>query len=535
MNIMRLFRKHKSKISFTMAVLLAVGFSGCGSASQNAAVSLTVLSASENKEIAPIITQFTKQTGIKVNMVYKGSVDIMQTLQQGNIPYDAVWPANSMWINLGDKAHKVKLQQSIMTSPVVFGVEKDLAEQLGYVGHDVTVDTILQDVKAGKLKFCMTSATQSNSGASAYIGFWYALRGNPDVLTEADLNDQTAQNQMKELLSGVNRSSGSSEWLKDLYLQGGYSAMVNYEDVIIETNKELVKQKKQPLYVVYPKDGLTIADSPLGYIDNANSAKESAFKKFQSYLLSDKVQKALQSYGRRTGTGSTVTVNEPATFNPAWGIDTSRTLNTFRMPDAGVLVDALNLYQTSLRKPSYTVYCLDYSGSMGDNGGETGVKKAMDMILNQSTAKLYFLQATPQDKIAVIAFSDSVKAEWYATGGDLSSMSTLDQNIQKLQAGGGTDIYTPVMTALQQLAGADVSQCNPAVILMTDGQSNTGRTFTNVQSTYKSIGKDIPIFSIEFGAADPTQLKQFGTLSKAALFDGRKDLVAAFKQAKSYN
>ena len=33
----------------------------------------------------------------------------------------------------------------------------------------------------------MTSATQSNSGCSAYIGFLYALLGNPDVITSESL------------------------------------------------------------------------------------------------------------------------------------------------------------------------------------------------------------------------------------------------------------------------------------------------------------------------------------------------------------
>ena len=33
----------------------------------------------------------------------------------------------------------------------------------------------------------MTSATQSNSGASAYIGFLYALLGNPDTMTKESL------------------------------------------------------------------------------------------------------------------------------------------------------------------------------------------------------------------------------------------------------------------------------------------------------------------------------------------------------------
>ena len=80
----------------------------------------------------------------------------------------------------------------------------------------------------------MTSATQSNSGASAYIGFLYALLGNPEVITEEDLQNESLKTQMKELLSGVDRSSGSSDWLKDMFLEGDYDAMVNYECLIIQ-------------------------------------------------------------------------------------------------------------------------------------------------------------------------------------------------------------------------------------------------------------------------------------------------------------
>lgn len=42
---------------------------------------------------------------------------------------------------------------------------------------------------------------------------------------------------MTELFSGVDRSSGSSEWLANMFLEGGYDAMVNYECLIIRTNE----------------------------------------------------------------------------------------------------------------------------------------------------------------------------------------------------------------------------------------------------------------------------------------------------------
>lgn len=67
---------------------------------------------------------------------------------------------------------------------------------------------------------------------------------------------------MKELLRGINRSSGSSGWLKELFLNGKYDAMVNYESLILETNKILVSRGEEPLYLVYPIDGIVISDSP---------------------------------------------------------------------------------------------------------------------------------------------------------------------------------------------------------------------------------------------------------------------------------
>ena len=161
------------------------------------------------------------------------------------IPYDAVWPANSMWISLGDTQRVVKDQQSIMRSPVVFGVKKSVAQRLGWIGRDVRVQDILDAAESGKLTFMMTSATQSNSGSSAYLGYLYAFAGNPDILTSEDLQNPEVQDKVKRILGQVDRSSGSSGWLKTLFLDkyNDYDAMVNYEAIIIETNQELVKNR----------------------------------------------------------------------------------------------------------------------------------------------------------------------------------------------------------------------------------------------------------------------------------------------------
>ena len=263
---------------------------------------------------------------------------------------------------------------------------------MGFVGKQVSINDIMGKIRSGELKFCMTSATQSNSGASAYLGFLSGLSGNPEVLTMNDLENQQLHEDITILLQGVDRSSGSSEWLKTLFLQGDYDAMVNYESLIITTNQELVARGDEPLYAVYPYDGLSISDSPLGYIDNGKQKKEEAFLEFQNYLLSEKIQGELQKIGRRTGFEGVLDENK-GVFKAEWGIDTDKILSPIKLPTAEVIMEALNLYQGEFRKPSLSVYCLDFSGSMM-GAGERGVKEAMDLILDQEKASSLYCRRT---------------------------------------------------------------------------------------------------------------------------------------------
>lgn len=496
---------------------------------------LSILSASENKTLEPIIQEYAKKNNINIEMHYKGSVDIMLDLKENKLSEDAVWPSNSIWLSMGDTNHKIKYNESIMTSPVVFGIKKSKAEELGFVGKNVSVKDILNATEQGKLKFMMTSATQSNSGASAYIGFLYSFLGNPDNITLNDLQRPELKDNIKKLLGGINRSSGSSDWLKDLFLKGDYEAMVNYESLIIESNKQLVKEGKEPLYAVYPSDGLTIADSPLGYVDKGDSNKEDTFKKFQEYLLSQETQKKILALGRRTGFGGVVQNADNSVFNPDWGINITKTLSPIKYPPADVIQEALNLYQSEFRKPSYMVFCIDYSGSMALNGGSDEVKQAMSTLLNSDKAKQYMLQLTPADKVVVIPFNNKVINEWKASGDNSQEIQNLITNINDLQPGGGTDIYSPVMQGLNDLNNVDLNNYIPSVILLTDGKSNTGNTISDLKQELKVKDRDIPVFSITFGDADSSQLGEISNLTRGTVFEGKTDLINAFKKARGYN
>ena len=492
---------------------------------------IRILSGSENEELEAVIDECSQATGVEIEMDYKGSVDIMRELESGAKEYDAVWPASSIWLSMGDVNHLVKHSQSISMTPVVFGIRDSLAEELGFKEKDVSVKDILAAIQDGKMSFCMTSATQSNSGASAYIGFLYALLGKQEGMTVGDLQGERLRDDITGLLGGVERSSGSSDWLKDLFLKEDYDAMVNYECLIIDANRQLESEGKEPLYIVYPYDGLSIADSPLGYVDHGDSQKEEAFQAVQQYLLSKEAQSEIEATGRRISANGVSDENKDV-FNEEWGVDTERILSPIQMPDADVLMEALNLYQTSFKKPSLNIYCLDFSGSM-EGTGEAQLKDAMSQILLQENASRNFLQANAGEVNEVIFFDNTILDIERAADDSDEALAQLYQKVADFQIAGGTDIYNAAAQALAEASSYDLEKYTPAIILMTDGVSDYNyRTFQNAWDT---LGIDVPVFSITFGAADPTQLEELAEATGGRVFDGTQDLTEAFRSVKGYN
>ena len=69
---------------------------------------------------------------------------------------------------------------------------------------------------------------------------------------------------------------------------------------------------------------------------------------------------------------------------------------------------------------------------------------------------------------------------------------------------------------------------------MTDGNINVG-SFRDLKNRYKKSKSEIPIYSITFGSAEEDQLEEIAELSNARVFDGKTDLLTAFKKVRGYN
>ena len=511
--------------------------------SSTAQTTLKVASGSENKEAAEAIQHAVDASGVAVELHYMGSLDIMELLKDGGEDYDVVWPASSIWVSMGDTGHLVKNAQSTSTTPVVLGVAKSKAIELGWADESgatkaVSTSQVIDAVSAGTLSFAMTSATQSNSGASAYLAFLTALSGKDTPLTADDLADTTLQERMTALLLGVDRSSGSSDWLKDMVVRDpdAHPAMVNYESLVAQADKELEQQGHEPLLAVYPSDGIAISDSPLGYVDRGQG-KDAAFSSFQEALSSDDAKLLLERVGRRTGLGGRLSFPDDdgvkQAFRADWGLSSdSSVLKAIPLPSADVTMDALELYQSKLRKPSLTIWVVDYSGSMNGEG-KRGVVDGLTQALDSDQAAQSMVQPTSDDVNVFIPFSSRVEGDITAVGSDTQEL--LDY-ASELNANGGTNIYAGLEAALSIARSSDVAAGRTvAIVLMTDGQSSTMDRDKFVKD-YEASGLSVPVFSIMFGDAAPSQLDELSELTNGKTFDGRTgDLASVFRTVKGYN
>lgn len=126
-----------------------------------------IISSSENEDLEEIIQRYAKSKGYDVNVEYAGTLDIMQKLNAGE-KYDAVWVSNSIWLYMADDNVKISDSKYTSINPVIFGIKKSKAEELGFTNKDVYTRDIVDAIATGKLKFSMSNPTSTNSGASAY-------------------------------------------------------------------------------------------------------------------------------------------------------------------------------------------------------------------------------------------------------------------------------------------------------------------------------------------------------------------------------
>ena len=530
MKNIRMFNKFVLLIFFMSFLLL---FTSCSVDNIfNSKKTFKIIASTSTKNMSNDIKEFAKKEGFNVDIDYYGDLEIVDILNEDSSKYDAVWISNSIWLYMLDNTYLTTDSKSIVIDPVVMALEKSKAMELGFVDKDVYNKDILDAVRDNKLKYVMASVTKTNTGATTYLSFLNSLAGSPEVLTSEMLDNEDLKGDLKDLFKGVERVSGDEDYLVKMYENGDYNAMINYESTLININKEREKKGNEPLYLIYPKDGVAINDMPFAYINNDSNDVENKelFKSLQNYLRSDEMISKMEKMGYRSWYGGVKEDTDKKVFNPEWGIDTSKYLKDMKYPSKKVMTEALNLYIEKLRKPTHVVFCLDISGSMYGSGLNS-LKDAMNYILDYDTASRDKLQFSSNDKITIITFNDSYETYDTKYGSETDEVIEI---INNLEATGATNIYDTSIEALKILSSDDSNEYTKTVILMTDGQSNVG-SYNDLYNYYKKNKSTVPIYSITFGSASYYELNNVSKLTNGKVFDGKSGLKEAFKEVRSYN
>lgn len=499
---------------------------------------LYILAGSELKDLEPFIPQIKQATGVQIGFEYTGTLDGVDAISTGK-QVDAAWFSHGKYLTLIDP-NRIKAQEQIMLSPVVMGVKKSKAQQFGWINADgspnpITWQNIADKSANGELKFAMTNPASSNSGFTALMGVVAALAGTSDAPQQADIDK--AKPKLKAFFKGQALNSGSSGWLAEQFVkeQTKLDAMINYESVLMQLNKS--NQLQEPLVLLYPKEGIVTADYPI-MLMNAN--KKEAFTKLTDYLKSAEFQQLVMSQTDRRP------VNRHVKLDPKFNSGANKLLVELPFPNNNNVVDSILMsYQDEIRIPAHVYFVLDMSGSMtGD--GITQLKGAMLSLTNAQSGSSRFAKFSKQEVITIIPFDDAPQAPMVF---DLSKnyegmISGLQTEIHKLAIGGSTAIYDSLelaYRAVEQDKTSDLAkgvQRYYSIVLMTDGANSSGQSFSKFENNYPSypeLVRGTKTFTVLFGDADETEMRQVAQMTGGRMFDGRKaNLARVFKKIRGY-
>ncbi|WP_457028233.1 extracellular solute-binding protein [Kitasatospora sp. P5_F3] len=497
---------------------------------------LRVLAGSELQDMAPVLAEAKKATGVSVEFTWTGSLDGADTVAAGqaDAKYDAVWFPSNRYLRL-DPAAKGKLlsETPVMTTPVAVGVRSGMLSELGWgAGSQVTWGQLGDAAAAGKLSYGMADPSRSNSGFSALVALASAFSGAGSALTDADVTK--AAPSLQRFFSGQRLTSGSSGWLAEAYQKPGQNkvgALVNYESVLLSMNRTLPEADR--LTVIRPVDGVISADYPLSLLASAGQPAQDSFQRLAKYLTTAETQQKI----------SAATLRRPVTPNvtPAAGVPTDLR-RELPFPGSRAVADGLlSTYQNDLRRPSRTVYVLDTSGSM--KGPRLEALKAAMARLTGLQDPRGVRRFREREEVTLIEFASKVKSErTYAVPdrAPAAELARIESDVRAMQANEGTAVYSSLREAYELLTRQQAAAGDDrftSIVLMTDGESNEGMKEAEFRSWFGGLTerqRAVPVFPIQFGDAAKAQLQGIAELTGGKLFDGSSSLDGAFEEIRGY-
>lgn len=482
----------------SVAAVLIAALTGC--AAGDAPVRLRVLASSELTDLRPLLADLREQTGVELVMEHRGTIDASDAIADGdqdNPEFDLAWLSSDRYLELALRKHHPDrpplLSTTIMTSPVVVGVTPDVADKLTANGPDVNWADIADLGATGELRFAMGDPRHSGSGLAALVGVATAAADTGHALQPEDVRcDRLAGFHTGRKGHSDNAADAAEEFATS---QDRLNGLITYESTLLTLNAE--GGLEQPLRLIYPTDGIVLADYPLLLL---NDERRAAYDKVVDWLRGDEAQQRIMDDTARRPINPAIRRSERLT---------SAIGTALYYPDDLDVITKLqnNFHAFDGGEPArrHVVFVLDYSGSMR-GAGIAGLRASFAELTGATGSS--FVRFYQGERFTVLRFAGGVLEEREFTVGSEQDLAALRAMIATEDFGDTTAIWSAVDAAYA--AGARIQAARPgtriAVVLMTDGLNNTGipaDAFLANQGMRGAVG---PLFPIRFGAADPAEL-----------------------------
>ncbi|MFI2369464.1 substrate-binding domain-containing protein [Streptomyces sp. NPDC018833] len=494
-------------------------------------LTLRVLASTELADMAPLLDELRRETGITLEMDLKGTVDASNELAgPGPRRHDLAWLSSDRYYLLKSKANggggEKPLATNTMRSPVVIGMKRAVADRLRTNTPDGQISwaDAADSAADGSLRFGMADPRRSNSGLAALVGVATAAAGTGTALRPADVSCD----RLRGFFAGHALTGDTSDSLADGYVarQGELNALITYESELLALNSS--GRLREPLEIVYPKDGMVLSDYPVLLLDPARRA---AYDRLVEWLRSPSVQKRIMERTMRRPIDPGVPRIAPLREEVG---------NALYFPDDQKVVDRLLADYGDPRRDrsAQVLFLLDFSTSMRGERIQR-LRDTFDGLAGADDSHSgKFLRFYRGETLTVMRFGGRVLDERSVTYQEQADLDRLRGFVASDDFDDSTAVWSSLETAYRSVAaalrkrpGGEVS-----IVLMTDGENNTGiglDAFVRRHARLPAQTRAVRTYTIRYGEADDEELERGARATGGRMVDATDgSLRSAFKEIR---
>ncbi|WP_110514931.1 substrate-binding domain-containing protein [Herpetosiphon llansteffanensis] len=298
---------------------------------------------------------------IQVELIARGSQEIVSQLQAGSLRPTAISPASSLQITqinaaqIDGKTNLAADTQPLLISPLVLVAYEGSPASKLVKSQDAQFwqalhDGVLLPQRSQKILLGQTSPTTSNSGFQAWVLMAYAYHNKANGLTAADISDPKFVEWLQGYAKNVEQFAESTGSLMLKMVQVGpstYGAAVVYESTALEYLPK-AQGRFGKLMLLYPPQNL-YSDHPLAILDASWSSvdqREAAGLLREFLLEKDQQTMAVQQGFRPVDPDVAIdTADSPFVKYQSAGVQLS-IANLAAEPDAATIKAVLDLWNS---------------------------------------------------------------------------------------------------------------------------------------------------------------------------------------------